>query len=155
MWRQKWHSQSAASEWESPWKLSRSFMEIPSAYAVLLYCRLLSGFSFFNKRKQGTFYVSITRELGYICCNPLEVRQQFALYWGVECFWWCIYVFCVICPIMWCTFLKIGSVYTFCIWKTAALWFSDSTLPPIFLKIKWNNYLLWICVLSILVLRQA
>lgn len=38
-------------------------MEIPSAYAILLYCRLLSGFSFFNKRKQGTFYVSITREL--------------------------------------------------------------------------------------------
>ena len=44
-------------------------MEIPSAYAILLHCRLLSGFSFINKRKQGTFYVSVTRELDYICCN--------------------------------------------------------------------------------------
>lgn len=111
---QKWHPESPASEWESPWKLSRSFVEIPSAYAILLYCRLLSGFSFFNKRKQGTFYVSITRELDSVWCNPLEVWLP-EVYWVAKCLmmyicflcdlpnyvmyifknWWCIHIFCL------------------------------------------------------------
>lgn len=64
----------------------------------------------------------------------LKVWQQFALYWAFNV-WWCIYVFCVTCPIMY-IFLKIGDVYTFSFWITVAFWFNDSTLPPIFLKIK-------------------
>lgn len=100
--------QPAASEWETPWELSRSFVEIPSACAILLYSRLLSDFFFFKENKQGTFYMSITRELNYVCSYPLEVWQQFALYWIAEC-------------LLWCIFLKSSVVYTFCIWKIVVL----------------------------------